>query len=109
MSGIVDLPWKFQVSFISTLGTRGPYRPSVSGVDINSDGTDTAFLPGWTDFDRNPTKERLSQAVTAWNAAYPDLPTASARARPAARASPSWCCRPTTPSAANTVRHRTFA
>ncbi len=73
VSGIVDLPWKFQVSFISTLGTRGPYRPSVSGVDLTGGGTDTAFLPGWTDFDRNPTKERLAQAVADWNAAYPDL------------------------------------
>lgn len=74
VSGIVDLPWKFQVSFISSIGTRGPYRPSVSGVDLDGDGVDTAFLPGWTVPDRHPTREKLETAVNAWNNAYPDLP-----------------------------------
>ena len=74
VSGIVDLPWRFQVSFISSIGTRGPYRPSVSGVDLDGDGLDTAFLPGWIAPDRKPTRERLEAAVAAWNAAYPDLP-----------------------------------
>jgi hypothetical protein len=74
VSGMVDLPWKFQVSFINSMGSRGPYRPSVSGVDLNGDGADTAFLPGWTTPDRNPTKQKLEAAVAAWNAAYPDLP-----------------------------------
>jgi hypothetical protein len=73
VSGIVDLPWKFQVSFINSMGSRGPYRPSVSGVDLDGDGLDTSFLPGWTVPDRNPTKEKLEKAVAAWNAAYPDL------------------------------------
>jgi hypothetical protein len=74
VSGIVDLPWKFQVSFITSAGSRGPYRPSVSGVDIDGDGLDTAFLPGWTVPDRKPTRERLEKAVADWNALYPDLP-----------------------------------
>lgn len=74
VSGIVDLPWRFQVSFISSIGTRGPYRPSVSGVDLDGDGLDTSFLPGWTVPDRKPSREKLEAAVAAWNAAYPDLP-----------------------------------
>lgn len=74
VSGIVDLPWRFQVSFISSIGTRGPYRPSVSGVDLDGDGLDTSFLPGWLVPDRKPTREKLEAAVAAWNAAYPDLP-----------------------------------
>jgi hypothetical protein len=73
VSGIVDLPWKFQVSFISSIGSRGPYRPSVSGVDLDGDGLDAAFLPGWMVPDRNPTREKLQAAVDAWNSAYPDL------------------------------------
>ncbi len=73
VSGIVDLPLKFQVSFISSIGSRGPYRPSVSGVDLDGDGLDTSFLPGWGVPDRHPTKERLEAAVTAWNNQYPDL------------------------------------
>lgn len=74
VSGIVDLPAKFQVSFISSIGTRGPYRPQVNSVDLDGDGTDIGFLPGWNVPDRKPTKERLEQAVAAWNTAYPDLP-----------------------------------
>ncbi|MCX6611964.1 MAG: hypothetical protein NTW74_14060, partial [Acidobacteria bacterium] len=74
VSGIVDLPFKIQASFISSMGTRGPYRPQVGSVDLDGDGQDTAFLPGWNVPDRKPTKERLEKAVAAWNAAYPDLP-----------------------------------
>lgn len=73
VSGMVDLPWKVQMSFINSMGTRGPYRPSVSGVDLDGDGVDTAFLPGWSIPDRNPTREKLAAAVAAWNSAYPDL------------------------------------
>jgi hypothetical protein len=73
VSGIVDLPWKFQVSFISSMGTRGAYRPQVGSVDLDGDGQDISFLPGWNVPDRKPTKERLEKGVAAWNAAYPDL------------------------------------
>jgi hypothetical protein len=74
VSGIVDLPWKFQASFINSMGSRGAYRPSVSGVDLDGDGLDTAFLPGWRIPDRKPSREKLEAAVNAWNSAYPDLP-----------------------------------
>ena len=73
VSGIVDLPFKVQVSFISSMGTRGPYRPQVGSVDLDGDGQDTAFLPGWNVPDRKPTKARLESSVAAWNTAYPDL------------------------------------
>lgn len=73
VSGIVDLPWKFQFSFISSMGTRGAYRPQVTSVDLDGDGQDTSFLPGWNVPDRKPTRERLESAVAAWNAAYPNL------------------------------------
>lgn len=74
VSGIVDLPWKFQVAFISATGTRGPYRPQVNSVDLDGDGTDVAFLPGWNVPDRKPTRERLEAGVAAWNAQFPNLP-----------------------------------
>ncbi|MDZ4798877.1 MAG: carboxypeptidase regulatory-like domain-containing protein [Bryobacteraceae bacterium] len=73
VSGMVDLPWRFQVSYISSIGSRGPYRPSVSGVDLDGDGLDAAFLPGWNVPDRKPTRAKLEAAVAAWNNAYPDL------------------------------------
>lgn len=74
VSGIVDLPYKVQFSFISSIGTRGAYRPQVGSVDLDGDGLDVAFLPGWNVPDRHPTKERLEKAVADWNAKYPDLP-----------------------------------
>ncbi len=74
VSGIVDLPFKVQFSFISSMGTRGAYRPQVTSVDLDGDGNDTSFLPGWNVPDRNPTKARLEKAVADWNALYPDLP-----------------------------------
>ena len=73
ISGIVDLPYRFQLSFISSKGTRGPYRPQLGSVDLDGDGLDTAFLPGWNVPDRKPTKARLESSVAAWNNAYPDL------------------------------------
>ncbi len=73
VSGIVDLPYKVQFSFISSIGTRGPYRPQVNSVDLDGDGLDVSFLPGWNVPDRKPTAERLEQAVAAWNAAHPDV------------------------------------
>lgn len=74
VSGIVDLPWKFQLSFISQISIRGAYRPQIGSVDLDGDGTDTSFLPGWNVPDRNPNKQRLEAGVAAWNAAYPNLP-----------------------------------
>jgi hypothetical protein len=74
VSGIVDLPFKVQFSFISSMGTRGAYRPQVTSVDLDGDGIDTSFLPGWNVPDRHPTKARLEKAVADWNALYPDLP-----------------------------------
>ncbi len=73
VSGIVDLPFKVQLSFISAISTRGAYRPQVGSVDLDGDGQDTAFLPGWNVPDRHPTKDRLEKGVAAWNAAWPDL------------------------------------
>ncbi|MCC7499327.1 MAG: carboxypeptidase regulatory-like domain-containing protein [Bryobacterales bacterium] len=74
VSGIIDLPGKIQFSFISAISSKGPYRPSVSSVDLDGDGLDTAFLPGWTVPDRHPTREKLQAAVDAWNGQHPDLP-----------------------------------
>jgi hypothetical protein len=73
VSGIVDLPFKVQLSFISSMGTRGAYRPQIGSVDLDGDGQDTSFLPGWNVPDRHPTKERLEKGIADWNALYPDL------------------------------------
>jgi len=46
VSGLVDLPAGFQVSFISTWSSRPPFNAIVSALDFNGDGTDDDVLPG---------------------------------------------------------------
>src|SRR5258708_23155132 len=37
--GIVDLPWGFQLGLISSISSRGPIMPVISGIDINANGS----------------------------------------------------------------------
>jgi hypothetical protein len=47
VSGTVDLPWKFQFSFISSYTSRGPFQPIIPGVDLSGSGGSNSFpLPG---------------------------------------------------------------
>jgi hypothetical protein len=72
MSGIVDLPWGFQLGIISATASRGPFTPVVGGFDIDGDGTTVELLPG-TDFsrrDRGLPKSKLPAAVAEFNRLY---------------------------------------
>jgi len=73
ISGLVDLPWGFQIGVISAYGSRGPVMPSVSGVDLDGDGTTTEPIPGvdFNCFNRGCDKADLATAVAAWNQKYP--------------------------------------
>lgn len=73
ISGLVDLPWGFQIGFISAMSSRGPLMPSVSGVDLNGDGTTTTPIPGvkFNCFNRGCGKSDLAEAVAAWNQRFP--------------------------------------
>ncbi|MBX3279110.1 MAG: TonB-dependent receptor [Acidobacteria bacterium] len=73
LSGLVDLPWGFQVGFISAMSSRGPLMPSVSGVDLDGDGITTTPIPGvsFNCFNRGCGKEDLAQAVASWNQRFP--------------------------------------
>jgi hypothetical protein len=73
LSGLVDLPWGFQVGMISSMASRGPLMPQVTGVDLDGDGTTSEPLPGleWNCFNRGCGKDDLRTAVAAWNAKYP--------------------------------------
>lgn len=72
VSGIVDLPWGFQLGFISQSSSRGPFTPVVSGYDTDGDGTTQILLPGtdFTRFDRGIPKEKLAAAVEQFNTLY---------------------------------------
>jgi hypothetical protein len=72
VSALVDLPWGFQVGFISQMSSRGPVMPSISGVDLDGDGTTTEPIPGldYNCFNRGCGKDDLAAAVAAWNQTY---------------------------------------
>jgi hypothetical protein len=73
LSGLVDLPWGFQIGFISAMSSRGPFQPSITGVDLDGDGTTTTPIPGvsYNCFNRGCDKSDLATAVAAWNQKYP--------------------------------------
>ncbi len=76
ISGIVDLPWGFQVGVISASSTRGPVMPVIANVDINGDGTGGTSpfepIPGvdYSCFNRGCGKSDLATAVQNWNSTY---------------------------------------
>ncbi len=72
VSGLVDLPWGFQVGFISAMSSRGPLTPSVTNVDLDGDGTTTTPIPGvpFNCFNRSCGKDVLAKAVAEWNLTY---------------------------------------
>ena len=76
VSGIVELPMKFQLSFISSHISRGPFMPSISGIDLDGDGLASEPLPGakFNGFNRGLGKEDLSKLVSDFNQRYPNLP-----------------------------------
>ncbi len=73
LSGLVDLPYGFQIGVISSMASKGPLMPMVTGVDLDGDGTTSEPLPGldWNCFNRGCGKDDLRNAVAAWNAKYP--------------------------------------
>lgn len=72
VSGVVDLPWGFQISAISAMSSRGPLMPSIPNVDLDGDGNTTTPLPGveFNCFNRGCGKDDLAAAVAAWNTTY---------------------------------------
>jgi hypothetical protein len=73
LSGLVDLPWGFQIGVISSMSSRGPLMPMVTGVDLDGDGITSEPLPGldWNCFNRGCGKDDLRKAVAEWNTKYP--------------------------------------
>jgi len=72
VSGLVDLPWGFQIGLISAMSSRGPLTPSVANVDLDGDGITTTPIPGvdFNCFNRGCGKSDLANAVAAWNSTY---------------------------------------
>jgi hypothetical protein len=69
VSGVVDLPWGFQLGIISAQSTRGPGMVTVGNVDLDGDGTASEPLPGltWNCINRGCGKTEIERGVATWN------------------------------------------
>jgi hypothetical protein len=72
ISGIVDLPWGFQTSWISSVSSRSSVQPFISNIDFDGDGTSFELLPGsgYLKFNREFGKEDLARLVADFNQKY---------------------------------------
>jgi len=72
VSGLVDLPWGFQMGLISSTTSLGPVMPVLSGFDINGNGSGVTPLPGlsYNCLNISCGKSDLAAAVANWNSTY---------------------------------------
>jgi hypothetical protein len=78
---VVDLPWGFMISGITSYQSVGPIEPYISGVDLNGNGafetglTSGSPLPGigYNQFGINAGKGELTQLVNQFNQSNPNL------------------------------------
>ena len=71
-SGLVELPWRFQLAFSVSAYSRPPFSAYVAGMDFNGDGTQNDLLPGTSvnQFGRGLDKEDLQRLVEQYNAEH---------------------------------------
>jgi hypothetical protein len=82
---VMDLPWGFQVSGITSFQSVGPIEPTISGVDLNGNGayeageTGGSPLPGigYNEFGISAGKGELVQLVNQFNQNYAGKTTTS--------------------------------
>lgn len=72
VSGIVNLPWRFQFSFISSYQSAGAFYPTIPGVDLTGSGINGFPLPGMGTqaFNRGLGKSDLAKLVDQYNQNY---------------------------------------
>ena len=76
VSGIVNLPRKFQVSFISSYSSRTPFQAIIPGVDLTGSGISGFPLPGLGSgmFNFGLGKSDLARLVNQYNQTYAGRP-----------------------------------
>ncbi len=83
--GMVDLPWGFQLGLITTIATRGPVEPIVTGVELNGlSGVTSTPLPGisFNCLNRGCGQSDLAAAVANWNSTYAGKKDATGKTMP---------------------------
>jgi hypothetical protein len=84
LSGVANLPWRFQVAFSVSAYSRLPFAPYVSGIDFNGDGTRDDLLPGTrvNQFNRGLNEDDLARLVENYNQEVAGRPTPSRQTAP---------------------------
>ncbi|HLJ50339.1 MAG TPA: carboxypeptidase regulatory-like domain-containing protein [Bryobacteraceae bacterium] len=70
ISGVVDLPWGFQLGLISSTSSAGPIEPTIGGVDLNGSGAGTTTpLPGFplNGINDGASYSQLVSSINNWN------------------------------------------
>ncbi len=72
VSGIVELPKAFRFSFISAVSSKLPVTPSITGIDLDGDGSGFDLLPGvrMNGFNRGLGRADLESAVADFNTRF---------------------------------------
>jgi len=84
VSGLVELPRRFQLSFTVSAYSRPPFSAYVSGIDFNGDGTQNDLLPGTrvNQLNRGLGKDDLARIVQSYNQEFAGHLTASGQIAP---------------------------
>ena len=69
ISGIVELPWGFQLGLISSNGSKGPFQLTVGNTDLSGSGITTSLLPGLSAncINRGCGNSDVTTAINNWN------------------------------------------
>ncbi len=72
LSGLVQLPLRFQLGFVVTYNSKPPFSAFLGGLDLNGDGTTGDLLPGTkvNQFNRGLGKDDLRRLVDDFNRNY---------------------------------------
>jgi hypothetical protein len=72
LSGLTQLPKRFQLGFFVTYNSRPPFSAVLGGVDLNGDGTYADLLPGTrvNQFNRGLGKSDLRRLADEFNQTY---------------------------------------
>ncbi len=72
VSGLVELPRKFQLAFVATYNSAPPFSAFLGGLDLNGDGTAGDLLPGTqvNQFGRDLGEADLHRLVDEFNRNY---------------------------------------
>ncbi|MGA3203757.1 MAG: TonB-dependent receptor [Bryobacteraceae bacterium] len=70
--GTVQLPWGFSLGLVSATSSLGPVMPTISGIDLNGNGSGYTPLPGLSFNCLNIScgVGALESAVANWNSTY---------------------------------------